>query len=310
MPATSPTTRYRFSGHQTFAFRYGWLEKGVNAVAKDPDVFSAQDAIVTLGVGKNMVESIKHWCLLAQLVEPAEASRTSGGSGFQPTCIGRRLLLSSPWDAFLEDDASLWLVHWLMVTNPTITTTWQLAFGHFNRPDFSKLELVDFVKGCAEKHTLRIKETSLLRDVDCFFRTYLPMRNSARVEVAEETFDCPLQDLGLVQASPGGEFYRFAIGAKPSLPPEIFAYALEEYLSRAKTGRNTLSIQECLYGAESPGQVFRLDENSVVEYVETLEQLTGGSIALDETAGLKQIYRRRKLDPEPLLNRYYRRQNS
>ena len=50
--------KYRFSGHQTFAFRYGWLEKGVKAVAASAGIFGAEDAIVQLGVGKNMVESL------------------------------------------------------------------------------------------------------------------------------------------------------------------------------------------------------------------------------------------------------------
>jgi Protein of unknown function (DUF4007) len=41
---------YRFSGHQTFVFRYGWLEKGVRNVAKFPDLFLRDDAMVLLGV--------------------------------------------------------------------------------------------------------------------------------------------------------------------------------------------------------------------------------------------------------------------
>ena len=61
--------KYKFSGHQTFAFRYGWLEKGVRAAAECPTVFAEEDALVRLGVGKNMVESIRHWCLVTQMLE-------------------------------------------------------------------------------------------------------------------------------------------------------------------------------------------------------------------------------------------------
>ena len=32
-----------------------------------------------------------------------------------------------------------------------------------------------------------------------------------------------------------------------------------------------MSIQECLYGEAGPGQVFKLDENSLIGYVEDLE---------------------------------------
>ena len=40
----------------------------------------------------------------------------------------------------------------------------------------------------------------------------------------------------------------------------------------------------------SPGQVFRLDENSVMEYLELLEVEMKGKIRLEETAGLRQVY--------------------
>jgi hypothetical protein len=59
-----------------------------------------------------------------------------------------------------------------------------------------------------------------------------------------------------------------------------------------KLTSNTFNVQECMYGTNSPGQVFKLDENSLMEYVEELENRTGGMIVLDETAGLKQVYRR------------------
>jgi hypothetical protein len=302
--------KYRFSGHQTFAFRYGWLEKGVKAVAVSPEVFSADDAIVQLGVGKNMVESIRHWCLATQLLEEKLDPAENSSHGFKPSTLAKRLLLKSGWDPFLENDASLWLIHWLLVSNPHIGTSWQLAFGQFHRPDFSKRELVDFVKSFAEKQSIRANESSVSRDIDCFLRTYLPVRNGARTEIAEETFDCPLQELGLIQTSPDGEFFRFAIGPKPSLPAAVFVFALNEYFTTTNSDRNTMSVQECLYGVtnglQSPGQAFKLDENSLVEYVEAIGDMTHGSLVLDETAGLKQIYRRKPLDSMQLLETFYR----
>lgn len=51
-----------FSGHESFPFRHTWLTKGVTAFAKDPTIFSKDEAMVILGVGKNMVQSIRHWC--------------------------------------------------------------------------------------------------------------------------------------------------------------------------------------------------------------------------------------------------------
>ena len=50
--------KFKFSGHQTFAFRYGWLEKGVRGVDECPTLFSEDNALVRLGVGKNMDEKL------------------------------------------------------------------------------------------------------------------------------------------------------------------------------------------------------------------------------------------------------------
>ena len=58
-----------FSGHETFPFRYTWLKKGVDAVMDDPAVFTSDRSTITLGVGKNMVRSIRHWCNAAGLIQ-------------------------------------------------------------------------------------------------------------------------------------------------------------------------------------------------------------------------------------------------
>jgi hypothetical protein len=297
--------KYKFSGHQTFAFRYGWLEKGVREVAKREDFFSCDDALVALGVGKNMVASIKHWCQATQLVELAKKEQRNTGRYLTPTKVARRLLLDDAWDPFLEDDASLWLIHWLLVSNPDMATTWQLVFSEFHRPDFTKQELVNFLLSIVEKNSLKAKESVLSRDLDCFLHTYVTGVTTKKLATPEEGFSCPLLELGIIQQTLDGEMYRFAIGPKPTLPAAVFAYALYEHFDRSRQGRQTMSIQDCLYSPQSPGQAFKLDENSVVEYVEILEDLTNGAIGLDETSGLKQIYRRQEGDALALLAQHY-----
>jgi len=83
--------KYKFSGHQTFGFRYGWLEKGVGGVDECATLFSEPDALVRLGVGKNMVASIRHWCQVAQLVETNPEVPRNTGRYLRVTDTGRRL---------------------------------------------------------------------------------------------------------------------------------------------------------------------------------------------------------------------------
>lgn len=281
----------------------------MRAVAECSTVFSEDDALVRLGVGKNMVESIRHWCLLTQMVEEDPEIKRNTGRFLQLTPVGRNLLNDGGWDPFLEDDASLWLIHWLLVSNAKIGTTWQITFSLFQRPDFTKRELLSFLNGFIEKRSLQVNRGSLSRDADCFLRTYTPARASTKKQIVEETFDCPLQELNLIDLSLDGELYRFEIGPKPSLPSAVFGFALAQYFDMTSGGRNTMSVQECLYGRGSPGQAFKLDENSVVEYLEDLDRATKNGIGLDETAGLKQIYRRHSLNPFQLLEDYYVRED-
>ncbi|MBK8432858.1 MAG: DUF4007 family protein [Chloroflexi bacterium] len=65
-----------FGGHETFPFRYGWLKRGMDATTKTPNIFSQDHALVELGVGKNMVRSIRHWCLAMNLMEETQESRS------------------------------------------------------------------------------------------------------------------------------------------------------------------------------------------------------------------------------------------
>jgi len=157
--------KYRFSGHQTFAFRYGWLEKGVRGMLNKHDLFFRDDAPVRLGVGKNMVGSIRHWCNVTQLIEDNPEYKKAKGIRLRVSTIGQRLLAEDGWDPYLEDDASLWLVHWLLVSNPSLGTTWQIAFSLFHKPDFTKRELIDYVAAFAEKHSVAVRESSAPR---CF----------------------------------------------------------------------------------------------------------------------------------------------
>ena len=57
----------KFSGHETFPLRFGWLKKAYDAVEasnvqdEQQNPFRDEAAIAKFGVGKNMVASMQHW---------------------------------------------------------------------------------------------------------------------------------------------------------------------------------------------------------------------------------------------------------
>ena len=58
-----------FAGHQTFALRSAWLKKGLDELLINAHIFADEDALVKLGVGKNMVAGIRHWLLATKLAD-------------------------------------------------------------------------------------------------------------------------------------------------------------------------------------------------------------------------------------------------
>ena len=123
-----------FAGHQTFAVRSGWLKKGLDALldppkGSDTTVFTEDEALVILGVGKNMVQSIRHWLVVTGMAEEQEESR-----GLKPTVLGKAIFVGDDaWDSFLEDIATLWLLHWQLAGPGSQAFSWVWAFNEFQR---------------------------------------------------------------------------------------------------------------------------------------------------------------------------------
>ena len=291
-------TKLGFSGHETFTFRYTWLKKAVDVIANEPAFFSKETAMIELGVGKNMVTSIKHWAILSCLIEETEDHK------YVVSDFGKRLLGVGGWDPYLEDVASLWLLHWRISTRPSLATTWFFAFNNLSQIEFTKEQLAHEITLYAESKNAKYSSSIIERDVDCFIRTYVPSRN-AKSGVLEDSLDCPLTELGLIRDIGQRGLYAFSRGAQKELPNEVFVYALLEYWNSRGQDIQVLSFEDIAYGLGSPGLVFKLDEDSAAYRLDALERLTKGALSYDETSSLRQVYKHKKVDPESFLQRYY-----
>lgn len=294
--------RIKFSGHQTFSFRYGWLEKGY-AFVRDGNRFSDESAIVKLGVGKNMVESIKYWCEMTGIVENGAV-----------TPFGYRLLDDNKgWDPFLEDQASWWLLHWNLITNEAFKTSGAALFFNLRKPEFSKKDVAAAALQFVETGKKAPSDSVIMRDVDCYIRAYCGTQRFEKKKTKDESFECPLQELNIIQPMSDNEQYRFAIGRKTTLPPEIIGYAMSKFVSRAGKNKHSTTIQNALYQENSPGQAFMLDENTLVEAIQVFceNKTWSEQFGFTKSAGNALIYCYvGSDDAENLLENYYRRGNA
>lgn len=267
--------------------------------ARRPSVFREPDALVQLGVGKNMVDAIKYWCLATQVLKEHDEQRFD----LQPTSIGEYLFSRDRWDPYLEDKGTIWLLHWLLATNRAGATTAYLLFNEFPGLEFGRAEIEEWIAKRAASLGAHVADSTVRRDVGVFLRSYVggPDRYGSS---AEDIMDCPLAELGLIYEEPTRRIYAFARGPKDSLPDEVFAYALWNYAER-KDGQRTFTFDELAYQPCSPGRIFKLDEAALAERLESLAALTEGAWQPTETAGYRQMLLTRDVDPYRILERHY-----
>jgi hypothetical protein len=279
-----------FSGHETFPLRQLWLKKAYDAVLKEQrGAFSNEDAIVTFGVGKNMVSSIKHWALACGVIE-------SKNGGHSPTELGDVFFSANGLDPYCERFGTSWLFHWNLCgasKNGPRATTWYIAFNLLGEISFNATILQSAIDEYLTKKTpkISVSDNTLLRDIDVFFRTYIPKKSTSMEDITEPM----LAELGLIQISSNG-LYEFRRGPKSTLPDSVFLYSLIDFWHKCKPSQSTISFESIAYDPGSPGRVFKLDENSIAERLINLEKYTNGSYLWTDTAGQKNVHCIKKIE--------------
>lgn len=297
-----PDKKISCSGHETFVCRYAWLPKAVKAVKADPRVFKDENsAMVTLGVGKNMVRSIRHWSEAAQIVEPCS-------EGWRTTDFGERLLGHEANDPFLERPETLWLMHWKLATNPNQKLfTWQQMLNYWHRADFTQSAALAFLQNSSLPGVKLPSERTLSDGVKVFINSYVPTRGR-KGEVAEDNLDCPLVELDLLRETkaPVESIYTFNLEDKTSISPSLFAFCLNDFWNNEHPEADHLDFAQISTGEGSPGQVFKLPELAVRSRLEQLSEETAGRVEYVESSSLQQVIRKEKSSIErELLDSIY-----
>ncbi|MFI3157541.1 MAG: DUF4007 family protein [Methylococcaceae bacterium] len=275
-----------FGRHETFALRYSWLTKGFQTFDSDKTIFSSpHKSTIELGVGKNMVNAIKYWLRATTILkETAE--------GLSVTPIGKAIFSEDGWDPYLEDEATIWLIHWLLATNCELASAWYWFFNCFHKSEFTSEEaseaLADFVRNnLSGKHS----EKTVKHEIAMILRMYSPPRINTNTQL-EDSLDTPLSSLKLVTAAEGSRLYRSYSSGQPNLPISVIGYAVTEVFNRLRA--KELPINDLMYGQNNNvalGSVFRLTESALLAKLENLVQAYPAIFQINETASINQLYR-------------------
>lgn len=285
-PLAEPGFRGQFSGHETFPLRQLWLRKAFDAVAGAKparrSLFTDPAAIITFGVGKNMVTSIRHWALTCSVIEETEEI-------YKPAPLGKFLFDQEfGRDPYMESPATTWLIQWLIAGSAERSTTWFYAFNHLTALTFDREAVARPIRELCAEQGWRSSAATIKRDVECFVRSYVRHQEA---RPSDDALEPVLAELGLIRPL-GGRQFEFRRGPKPSLPDGVFLYALADFWQQKAVGQSTLAVERLAYEPGSPGRVFKLDEFSLIERLARIEDSSGGQFLWSDTAGVRAVARR------------------
>lgn len=287
-----------FGRHETFALRYSWLTKGFQAFQDKSDIFTLEEATVQLGVGKNMVNAIRYWLCASQILE-----KTS--EGLKATEIGVAIFSEQGWDPYLEDEATLWLIHWLLATNAELSTAWYWFFNCFHKAVFINREVENaLIEFATENFESKFSSNTLTKDIAILLRMYSQSRNNK--QTMEDLLDSPLSLLKMINGLDSSKSYQSMPEQRDSLPIAIIGFAVNELFNHLNASE--MPIESVMYGKKNNiaiGGVFRLTESNLLAKLELLTRYIPGIFELRETAGINQIYRIQKTESLCFLKKHY-----
>ena len=277
--------RYTFSGHESFYCKSLWLKKGYDFVSDNND-FNAPDAVVKLGVGKNMVATIRYWLRAFGLMEDGRITEIAN------YIFGDE----NGKDPYIEDLGTLWLLHYLLVKTE-LASIYKLFFVDFHREknnEFTKDQLQLFLKrkNGETRYANLYNENTVRRDISVLLQNYvIPQK-----EKPNEDFLALLINLNLIKQAEDRSLY-FNTKGKTELIPEIFLYAIIE----DKKDDNAISFDRLMDLA----LVFCLSKTELIDTILLLVEKYPNSLRYTDDGGIRQLFFLQEIDKNEILEQYY-----
>ena len=289
---------YRFSGHETFICKQFWPKKGYDFLTSD-NKFSDEDAVVKLGVGKNMVNSIRFWLRSMSLIDKND----------QTTNFAKLIFDDKGFDPYLEDIGTVWFLHYLLVSTG-YASLYNIIFNEFLKikNEFTKVSLQNYLKRLStNKDGGFYNEKTVRNDIAVFLRNYLQSENETKNSNIEDDYSGLFQELDLIKRFEQQgldrnmeKYYLIEREDRTSLPKEIFLFTM---LLNNRIG-DSVSLNELVSDYNSVGNIFLMNRNGIYQKIEEL--LADFSfLSFNQTAGVPLLQFEGKPDPYKVLEKYY-----
>lgn len=277
--------KIKMKRHESFSIREGWLVKGIKAIINNPRVFSSQNATETLGIGTNMVKSLKYWLTASNIID-------INTRDMQLTEFGRLL---NRYDEYLDDDFSWWMIHIMMSLNTDEFYTLNIFFNRCTMQNFSKDDLFNTISKIFYAKKKIFNEKILADEINMIIKTYCI---DEKIDNPENNFACPLSNLGLIKKIGKNLYER----TKPST--KKLNYLIVYYLIlNLMTENDSMSIDDLISYDNGPSKILNLDKTLLNDYLDELR--INKFIEINRTAGLNMIYIKRKMTIQEIFAEYF-----
>jgi len=283
------TLKYTFSGHDSFHCRQLWLKKGYDFV-QEGQSFNSEDAVVRLGVGKNMVSSIRFWLKAFNVIDSKD----------KPTEFGIKLFdTENGYDPFLEDEASLWLLHYQLVKTG-LASIYNIIFNEFRKEKilFKDDVFLNYLKRIQETNPeLSFNENTVSKDFMVFVNNY---KNEEENNNIEDSFSGILAEIGLLKTVGKGKEKQYQIenSDRDNLNEAVLLFSI---LDNPNYG-NSISLNSLEYDYNSPGSIFALNRTGLTNKI---AEIVDKNITFTDHAGIKELQFKNKPNAFSILDKYY-----
>lgn len=277
--------RSTFSGHETFHCKSLWLKKGYDFV-KEGKSFNDEDAVVYLGVGKNMVSSIRYWLKTFGIINQDNEITPLADYIFDT---------ETGCDPYIEDQQTVWLLHWNMIYTNYATIYRQIFLNfHKERKDFSKTNIFVFLKRkyLDKKFGNMIwNDNTINRDIAMLIKMYVSPDSNVY-----EDYTSILLDLNIIRRVEK-DVYEFNYNTKSKINPLIFFYAIH----KISDGSQVVEFDKML----DLSLIFCLSQNELYDIFNQLTAINS-NISFDNSAGEQLFAIKQDFNEFEILNMYYK----
>lgn len=282
--------KYKFSGHETFYIRKGWLYKGLKNLESNPCVFTDKtiNTSDTFGLGVSMVKSLRYWL---QAVGLTREEKVRNSTQYVFTELGT---IIDNYDKYMEEIGTLCLLHYKLATNSELATSWYYFFNEFAMHEFTKEDYLDSIATHLKFKQIEPALKSLENDYTCILNTYIPKK----LTDPEDNMECPLSELGLIEQK-DKKVYKKATLKEGVIPPQVMlAMIVDQHPDETE-----IKIADILKEKNSVGKLFNLDFIALYSYLDKMQ--IAGLIQVVRTAGLDVIKIKDKKRFEDYVVDYY-----